>query len=95
MAVKGRHNRRKSSHRKSTRKHGRRHCRAYRKRGTRCTRRLRGGNYETDVTTRETEGVPTKALNKFVVTMPGRVAMSGTSYKALMADIDAKGGDDV
>jgi hypothetical protein len=56
---------------------------------------LRGGNYETDVTTRETEGVPTKALNKFVVTMPGKVAMSGTSYKALMADIDAKGGDDV
>jgi hypothetical protein len=59
------------------------------------TRRIRGGNYATDITTRETEGVPTKGLHKFVVTMPGKVAMSGTSYKALMERIDTQGGDDV
>jgi hypothetical protein len=39
--------------------------------------------------------VPTKGLHKFVVTMPGKVAMSGTSYKALMERIDTQGGDDV
>lgn len=58
-------------------------------------RGMQGGNYERDVTTRYTELVPTKALNQIVVTMPGKVAMSGTSYKALMKDIADNGGDDI
>lgn len=52
---------------------------------------MRGGNYEKDVTTRMTEGVPTKPLNKFVVTVPGYGTMSGTAYKALTEEIDRDG----
>jgi hypothetical protein len=86
MAVKGR----RRTSRKSTR--GRRKTRrnrSYRKRGQ-C---IRGGNYEKDVTTRYTEGVPTKPLNKFVVTVPGYPAMSGVSYKLLAEEIDRDGPD--
>jgi len=54
-----------------------------------------GGNYERDITTRTTDGVATKALNKFVVTVPGYGTMSGTAYKSLMEDIDRNGSDDV
>lgn len=56
-------------------------------------RRLRGGNYERDATTRETDGIPTKSLNKFVVTVPGYGTMSGTAYKRLHAAIDRDGPD--
>jgi hypothetical protein len=59
------------------------------------TRRLHGGNYATDITTRETEGVPTKPLHQFTVAMAGQPAMSGTSYKRLMQRIDMDGGIDV
>ena len=86
MAVKGKSRkitRRRSSHR---RRHTRRN-RSQRKR-TNC---MRGGNYEKDVTTRYTEGVPTKPLNKFVVTVPGYPAMSGTAYKRLAEDTDRDG----
>jgi len=54
-------------------------------------RRLRGGNYQRDVTTRQTEGIPTKDLNKFTVAVPGYGTMSGTAYKALMERIDRDG----
>jgi hypothetical protein len=54
---------------------------------------MRGGNYEKDVTTRYTEGVPTKPLNKFVVTVPGYGTMSGTAYKRLAEEIDRDGPD--
>jgi hypothetical protein len=83
MAVKGKLRRRKT-YRKSRRYNRRRtsHKR------TQC---MRGGNYEKDVTTRMTDGVPTKALNKFVVTVPGYPAMSGTSYKRLAEEVDREG----
>jgi hypothetical protein len=55
--------------------------------------RIKGGNYDTDITTRTTEGVATKPLNKFVVTVPGYGTMSGTSYKKLMESIDRDGPD--
>ncbi len=54
---------------------------------------MRGGNYERDVTIRTTDGVPTKPLNKFVVTVPGYGTMSGTAYKRLMEEIDRDGPD--
>ena len=54
-------------------------------------RHLRGGNYETDITTRTLEGTATKPLNKIVVAMPGRGTMSGTAYVRLMEDIDRNG----
>jgi hypothetical protein len=54
---------------------------------------MRGGNYEKDVTTRMTEGIPTKPLNKFVVTVPGYGTMSGTAYKKLAEEIDRDGPD--
>ena len=47
------------------------------------TRRLRGGNYERDVTTRTYEGFPMKPLNKVVTSVPGRGVMSVTAYKQL------------
>jgi hypothetical protein len=81
MAVKRRHTRRSTLRRRQTRK------RTYRKKKT----YMRGGNYEKDVTTRMTEGVPTKPLNKFVVTVPGYGTMSGTAYKSLTEEIDRDG----
>lgn len=45
------------------------------------------------MTTRMTEGIPTKPLNKFVVTVPGYGTMSGTSYMRLTAEIDRDGPD--
>jgi hypothetical protein len=84
MAVKGKYRRRKS-HRRSSSK---------RNRSTRRRRVcMRGGSYEKDVTTRMTDGIPTKPLNKFVVTVPGYPAMSGTSYKRLAEEIDRDGPD--
>lgn len=91
MAVKGKHRRGKTSRHKSSSRHSRRHTRrirTYRRRGC-----MRGGNYEKDVTTRTTEGVATKPLNKFVVTVPGYGTMSGTAYKSLTEEIDRDGPD--
>lgn len=90
MAVKGKHRRgkttRRKSHRRTVRRRtGRRHCIR--------SRSMRGGNYETDVTTRTTDGIPTKPLNKFVVTVPGYGTMSGTAYKRLSEEIDRDGPD--
>jgi hypothetical protein len=54
---------------------------------------MRGGNYETDVTTRTLEGTAVKPLNKIVVALPGYGTMSGTAYVRLMEDIDRNGKD--
>lgn len=90
MSIKGKHRRNKTKCRKSRsrRCHIRRN-RTYKGRKV----YMRGGNYETDVTTRMTEGVSTKPLNKFVVTVPGYGTMSGTAYKRLSEDIDRNGKD--
>lgn len=85
---------RKSSSRhkkRNSKRHSRKHTKRRVKRQHRRT--MRGGNYETDVTTRMTEGVPTKSLNKFVVTVPGYGTMSGTAYKKLTEEIDRDGPD--
>lgn len=83
----GRTSRRRTSHNKSSR-HYARSSRTYKKNVC-----MRGGNYEKDITTRTTEGVATKPLNKFVVTVPGYGTMSGSAYKNLMEDIDRNGKD--
>lgn len=54
---------------------------------------MKGGNYEKDMTTRMTDGIPTKPLNKFVITVPGYGTMSGTAYKKLHEAIDRDGPD--
>ena len=56
-------------------------------------RRLRGGNYERDVTTRTYEGFPMKPLNKVVTSVPGRGVMSVSAYSQLMEDLDRNGND--
>ena len=53
-------------------------------------RKIRGGNYTTDVTTRTFEGTATKPLNKIVVTAPGLV-LSGSAYMNLMESRDRNG----
>ena len=80
--------------RRSGSRHKKRQSRRHRKHSRKHSRRMmRGGNYETDVTTRMTEGVPTKPLHKFVVTVPGYGTMSGTAYKKLTEEIDRDGPD--
>jgi hypothetical protein len=87
----------KSKRGRRTQKTGLRHKRGRsravsRKRHSR-GRRLRGGNYETDVTTRTIEGEPTKAANKVVTTVPGYGVMSAAAYLKLMEDKDRNGSD--
>ena len=90
MVTKGK--RRTLRHKRSkSRSKSRRVHRAHKTHKAHTRKRLRGGNYETDATTRTTEGTPTKPLNKFVVTVPGRGVMSGTAYKQLMEDLDRNG----
>lgn len=55
--------------------------------------RMRGGNYETDVTTRTLEGTAVKPLHKMVVAVPGYGTMSGSAYVKLMEDIGRNGKD--
>jgi len=86
MSIKGRNKKRKMSRVSSIRHKNRR-------RRTNKKVKMRGGNYERDVTTRTTEGVPTKPLNKIVVTVPGYGTMSGTAYKRLAEEIDRDGPD--
>ncbi len=88
MAVKGKH-RKTSRNRRTKRRHTTRRQRRYNKRKA-C---MLGGNYEKDVTTRTTEGVATKPLKNFVVTVPGYGTMSGTAYKRLSERIDMDGPD--
>ena len=66
--------------------------RSKRRRKTRKTRKMKGGNYEYDVTTRTIEGFPSKPLNNITVTGPGFV-LSGSAYLKLMEDRDRNGTD--
>lgn len=96
MAIKGKYRpkilkyktRGRSQHRSRSQHHSRRTLRR------KVCRLMKGGNYEKDVTIRELEGIPTKPLNKFVVTVPGFGTMSGASYKRLMEDLDRNGNDE-
>ena len=63
------------------------------KRKTIHKRRLIGGNYERDVTTRTYEGFPMKPFNKVVTSVPGRGVMSVSAYAQLMEDMDRNGND--
>ena len=65
------------------------------RRQKRHTRRrvISGGNYERDVITRTTYGIPTKAANKFVVAVPGYGVMSGAAFLKLKDDLDRNGDD--
>jgi hypothetical protein len=82
----------KNRHKKSTLRHKRKSVkRRYTIKRKKYT--MRGGNYETDITTRTTDGIPTKPLNKIVVTVPGYGTMSGTAYKRLSESIDRDGPD--
>jgi hypothetical protein len=83
-------------------KHGKTRSRTHRSKTRSRTRRsttrrrrysMRGGNYETDITTRTLEGTATKPLNKIVVALPGYGTMSGSAYVRLMEDIDRNGND--
>ena len=86
MGIKGKY--RKKTCKSSLRRRSRNNSRRNHKK--RC---IIGGNYEKDMTTRTTEGVATKPLNKFVVTVPGYGTMSGTAYKRLTEEIDRDGPD--
>lgn len=78
---------RKKTHRKRT-------LRKYTQRkGKTRSRRIRGGNYQTDVTTRTYEGFPMKPANKVVTTVPGRGVMSVSAYAKMMEDLDRNGSD--
>ena len=66
--------------------------RHHRKGNTR-RRVISGGNYERDVTTRTTYGIPTKAANKFVVSVAGRGTMSGAAFLKLKESLDRNGDD--
>jgi hypothetical protein len=54
---------------------------------------ISGGNYQRDFTSRTLDGQPTKAVNKFVVTVPGYGTMSGSAYMRLKDDLDRNGND--
>lgn len=93
MAVKGKHKARAALKYKSrSHRHKTRAKRITRRR--RVCKLMRGGNYEKDVTTRELDGIPTKPINKMVVTVPGFGTMSGAAYKRLMEDLDRNGNDE-
>jgi hypothetical protein len=81
--------RKTSRNRRTKKRHTTRRHKRYNKRKS-C---MLGGNYEKDVTTRTTEGVATKPLPTFVVTVPGYGTMSGTAYKRLTERIDMDGPD--
>ena len=51
---------------------------------------MRGGNYQTDATTTQLEGVSTKDLKDVIVTGPGFV-LSGAAYRDLMESRDLNG----
>ena len=87
-------NRCNKTHRNRTHRN-RTHCNRTHRNQTHRNRRhhMRGGNYETDVTTRTLEGTAVKPLNKIVVAVPGYGTMSGSAYVRLMEDIGRNGKD--
>lgn len=99
MAVKGKRGRRTQKSSLRHKRNCRRAMRLSRRRNTtnkhrrHCTVLMRGGNYETDVTVRTVDGVPIKAANKVVVTVPGRGTMSVAGYLKLKEDLDRNGND--
>ena len=101
MPVKGKYRRRstksklrsKRTHRNRTHRKRTKRLGTHRNRTHRKQRRMRGGNYEKDVTTGTLEGAGIKPLNKFVVALPGYGTMSGSAYVRLMMDIDRNGKD--
>jgi len=92
MAVKGKHKARLQKYKSRSRRH-KTHSKRHATRRRVC-HIMRGGNYERDVTTRELDGIPTKPLNKMVVTVPGFGTMSGSAYKRLIEDLDRNGNDE-
>jgi hypothetical protein len=54
---------------------------------------MRGGNYQTDITTQTYLGFPMKQSNKVVTSVPGRGVMSVSAYKALMEQQEQQGFD--
>ena len=79
-------------HRKTRKSSSRRHT--HRNRKTCMNRRhkkMSGGNYARDVTTRTLEGTPMKPLHKVVTTVPGRGTMSAAAYVKMMEEIDRNG----
>ncbi len=57
-------------------------------------RHIKGGNYETDVTTRTYMGEPVMPLKKITATIPGFPVMSGESYLKHQEYEDFHGKDD-
>ena len=101
MPVKGKYRRRstksklrcKRTKRLGTHRNRTKHLGTHHNRTRRKQHRMRGGNYEKDITTRTLEGAAVKPLNKFVVALPGYGTMSGSAYVRLMEDIDRNGKD--
>lgn len=96
MPVKGKYRRRSTKSKlryARTKRLGTHRNRTHRNRTGRKQHRMRGGNYETDITTRTLEGTAIKPLNKIVVALPGYGTMSGSAYVKLMEDIDRNGKD--
>jgi hypothetical protein len=92
MTVKGKH-RKTSRNRRTKKRQTKKHQTRRRQNRNKRKSCMLGGNYEKDVTTRTTEGVATKPLKNFVVTVPGYGTMSGTAYKRLTERIDMDGPD--
>ena len=96
MPVKGKYRRRSTKSKlryARTKRLGTHRNRTHRNRTGRKQHRMRGGNYEADITTRTLEGTAIKPLNKMVVALPGYGTMSGSAYVKLMEDIDRNGKD--
>ena len=55
---------------------------------------MKGGNYETDVTTRTYMGEAVKPLNKITATIPGFPVMSGASFVKHQEYEDFQGKDE-
>ena len=90
MTVKSKH-RRHRRHSTKSKKSTLRHRQSRKQTHKRKQYYMRGGNYETDVTTRTLEGTATKPLNTIVVASPGYGTMSGTAYVNLMESMDRNG----
>jgi len=54
-------------------------------------RKLHGGNYETDVTTGQLQGIAMKDEKEVVIAFPGGGVMSVAAYKAYMEQKDRDG----
>lgn len=71
----------------------RRQQKTRRHKSIRHNKKQKGGNYQTDVTTRTTMGEATKPLRNIVATRPGYPAMSGESLFRMQEEIDRNGDD--